>query len=313
LKVKKAKRFKKPILLLPSAGVIFAGLMLIVSPATAMFTFKTVGTIEGILMMLSFTVVGILEISTSRSIAGTQIGEWPGIMRALVLAAVLHMFLLVLTAGLIFELNLIALALDALAIVLLLIFRKAFMPSKEEVEASLKRFGRTTIKTVNKCPKCSGIVDIDWVLCPDCGTHLPHVCAKCGTEIKEGEHSCCHCGTVIDISPSLVNMVETLKRNAETEAAPETRSAHYARLGDGLLKAGRPDEAVEAYRAAIGYTRYDRKRTNFMVKMAVVLANKGRVDEADKLLSEAMSIDPADVAGAQKIKESLKAEPFCPA
>jgi len=313
LKVKKAKRFKKPILLLPSAGVIFAGLMLIVSPAMAMFTFKTVGTIEGILMMLLYTVVGIMEISTSRSIAGTQVGEWPGLMRALVLAAVLHTILLYLTAGTIFDLNLIALALDALAIVLLLIFRKAFMPSKKEVEASLKRFGRTTIKIVNKCPKCGGIVDIDWMLCPDCGTHLPQVCAKCGTEIKEGERSCCKCGTVIEISPSMIKMVETLQRNAETEAAPETRSAHYARLGDGLLKAGRPDEAVEAYRTAIGYTHFDRKRTNFMVKMAVVLANKGRADEADKLLDEAMSIDPSDVAGAQKVKESLKAGPVCPA
>ncbi|MCX6651719.1 MAG: tetratricopeptide repeat protein [Methanomassiliicoccales archaeon] len=309
----KVRKFKKLILLLPSAGVIFAGLMLIISPVMAMFSFKTVGTIEGIFMLLVFTVFGIWEISTSRAIAGTQIGEWPGVMKALGIAVVLHLFLLLLTADLILQLNLAALALEALAIVLLLIYRKAFMPSKEEVEASLKRFGRTTVKVVSQCPKCSGVVDIDWVRCPDCGTYLPHICANCGTEIKEGEHSCCQCGTVIENSPSLLKMVETLRKTAESEAAPETRSAHYARLGDGLLKAGKPDEAVEAYRTAINHTRYERKRTNLMVKMAVVMANKGHMEEADKLLTEAMSLDPEDVAGAKKVMESLRAEPTCPA
>jgi tetratricopeptide (TPR) repeat protein len=120
----------------------------------------------------------------------------------------------------------------------------------------------------------------------------------------------------MEVSASLISMVDTLRRTAEMDGAPETRSARYARLGDGLLKIGSLDEAVEAFRKAIDSTQFTRKRTNFMVKMAVVMANKGRLDEADKLLVDAMTLDPEDVAGAQKIMEELRKVPteaVCPA
>jgi len=93
------------------------------------------------------------------------------------------------------------------------------------------------------------------------------------------------------------------------DAAPETRSARYARLGDGLLKVGQLDEAVEAFRTAIHYTNFDRKRTNFMVKMAVVMANKGSIAEADQLLDAALKLDPQDISGAQKVMTELHKAP----
>jgi tetratricopeptide (TPR) repeat protein len=111
-------------------------------------------------------------------------------------------------------------------------------------------------------------------------------------------------------------MVDTLRRTAEMAGAPETRSARYARLGNGLLKIGKLDEAVEAFKKAIDSTQFTRKRTNFMVKMAVVMANKGRLDEADRLLVEAVTLDPEDMAGAKKVMEELRKTPnegVCPA
>ncbi|MCG7840541.1 MAG: hypothetical protein MIO87_01380, partial [Methanomassiliicoccales archaeon] len=75
----------------------------------------------------------------------------------------------------------------------------------------------------------------------------------------------------------------------------------------------RLDEAVEAFRTAIHYTQFNRKRTNFMVKMAVVMANKGRLQEADQLLGAAIQLDPEDVAGAKRVLEELRKPPTCPA
>jgi predicted TPR repeat methyltransferase len=53
-----------------------------------------------------------------------------------------------------------------------------------------------------------------------------------------------------------------------------------------------------------------------MVKMAVVMANKGRMQEADELLDAALKIDPQDVSGAQKVLTELHKAPTnetCPA
>jgi len=308
-------KVKKPILLLPSIGVILAGLVLIISPVTAIFIFRSISTVVGIIMMLIFAVVGIWEISLSRTIAGTQVGEWPGIMKTLMVAIFLRLIALLLTDDLIQVLNLVALGLEGLSFALVYVYRQAFMPSDEEVEAALKRFSSVSVKTVAQCPKCSAVVEADWTLCPDCGTRLPHFCPSCGTEIKEGETSCCKCGLAIEVPTSLLQTVDTLRKTAEMDAAPETRSARYARLGDGLLKVGQLDEAVEAFRTAIQFTQFDRKRTNFMVKMAVVMANKGRTSEADQLLDAALQLDPEDVAGAKRVMAELRKGPgaTCPA
>ncbi|TFG56295.1 MAG: hypothetical protein E4H30_04735 [Methanomassiliicoccus sp.] len=306
-------KVKKPILLLPSASVIFAGLILIISPVMAVFAFRTLETVTGIMFMLLFTVVGVWEISTFRAIAGTRIGEWSGIMKTLIGSIVLRLIILFLTVDLLFMLNLAALGLEGLAVLLVYINKVSFMPTEEEVQSSLKRFARMSIKTVSQCPKCSAVVEADWTLCPDCGTHLPRFCGKCSTEVKESELACCKCGTVMEPPTSLIIMVDTLRKTAELNAASETRSARYARLGDGLLKVGRLDEAVEAFRTAIHYTQFNRKRTNFMVKMAVVMANKGRLQEADQLLGAAIQLDPEDVAGAKRVLEELRKPPTCPA
>jgi len=302
-------KVKKPVLLLPAIGLIFAGLVLIISPATAIFVFKSVGTVFGIILMLLFTVVGVWEISLSRTIASSQVGEWPGIMKALIIALFLRLIALFLTADLVQLLNLVALGLEVLAIVLVYAYRPSFMPNQEEVAAALKRFSTVAVKAGAHCPKCKSVVEADWTLCPDCGTRLPKYCAKCNTKIMENETSCSKCGNKIEVPASLLLMVETLRRTAEMDAAPETRSARYARLGDGLLKVGQLDEAVEAFRTAIHYTNFDRKRTNFMVKMAVVMANKGSIAEADQLLDAALKLDPQDVSGAQKVMAELHKAP----
>ena len=63
---------------------------------------------------------------------------------------------------------------------------------------------------------------------------------------------------------------------------------------------------MEAYRKAISLTSYPRKRTNFMVQAARILANTGYSAEAAKLLDEAMTIDPADIAGAQAVRSEIR-------
>ena len=302
-------KVKKPLLLLPAVGLIFAGLILIISPPMAIFDFRSVSTVLGIVLMLLFTVVGVWEISMSRTIATSQVGEWPGIMKTLVVALVMRFIAIVLTEDLVQILNLVSLGLEVMALALVYVYKPTFMPNKEEVEAALRRFSTVAVKAGAQCPKCKAVVEADWTLCPDCGTRLPKFCAKCGTKIKEGEGSCCKCGTKMEVPASLTLMVETLRKTAELDAAPETRSARYARLGDGLLKIGQLDEAVEAFRTAIHYTNFDRKRTNFMVKMAVVMANKGSISEADQLLDAALKLDPQDVSGAQKVLAELHKAP----
>ncbi|MDD1771288.1 MAG: zinc ribbon domain-containing protein [Methanomassiliicoccales archaeon] len=299
-------KMKKPVLLIPALGVIFAGIMLIISPALAIFAYESVGSIAGVVLMLLFVVVSFWLMSTSRAILGTQVGEWPGIMKALVISLVLQLVAVALTKDIVFILNLVAAGLEGLALLLVYVYKPSFMPTAAEAEAAMRRFARVSIKTASKCPKCTAMVESEWTLCPECGTSLPRFCAKCNTNINENETACSKCGAVIETPASLLIMVNTLRKTAELEAEPETRSARYARLGDGLLKIGHLDEAVEAFRTAINYTKYDRKRTNFMVKMAVVMANKGNLNEADRLLADALRIDPQDVAGANKVIADLR-------
>jgi Tfp pilus assembly protein PilF len=50
--------------------------------------------------------------------------------------------------------------------------------------------------------------------------------------------------------------------------------------------------------------------------MAVVMANKGSVAEADQLLDAALKLDPQDISGAQKVMAELHKAPeskTCPA
>jgi RNA polymerase subunit RPABC4/transcription elongation factor Spt4 len=307
-------KVNKPILLLPSIGVIFAGIILCISPFMGIFAYRSLGTITGIIFLLLFTMVGIWEVFLFRAIGGTQVGEWPGIMKTLTVAMLLRLVILLSMRDVMLVLNLVALGIEGSALFIIYLNHQAFMPTEEEILATTRRFSQASVKTVAKCPKCSAVVEADWTLCPDCGTRLPRFCAKCGTEIKEDEQVCSNCGTRLEVPISLINMVDTLRKTAEMDdAAPETRSARYARLGEGLLKIGRLEEAIEAFRTAIHYTQFDRKRTNFMVKMAVVMANKGLMEEAEKLLDAAQQLDPEDVAGACKVREGLYQNSASPA
>jgi cytochrome c-type biogenesis protein CcmH/NrfG len=101
--------------------------------------------------------------------------------------------------------------------------------------------------------------------------------------------------------------VDMFRKLTEEDSLPETKAVHYARLGEALLKNGQPEEAVEAYRNAIKLTAYPRKRTNFMVQTARILANTGHDRDASKLVDEALAIDPMDHAGANKVRIEITA------
>ena len=128
-------KVKKPLLLLPAIGLIFAGLILIITPPTAIFVFKSVTTVIGIILMLLFTVVGVWEMSVARTVAISQVGEWPGIMKTLLVALVLRLVAILLTDDLILLLNQVAMGFEVLALALVFVYKPSFMPSSDEVAA----------------------------------------------------------------------------------------------------------------------------------------------------------------------------------
>ena len=147
--------------------------------------------------------------------------------------------------------------------------KEYFQPSKEELENALRKVGGATVKSVSECPRCKELVELDWSLCPNCGSALPKFCANCGEELKIIQDTCPKCGAKVEAPASLKAMIQTLKASAESPAMQETRSARYARLAEAQLKGGDVEGAIESYKKAIQYTEFNRKRTNFMVKMAV--------------------------------------------
>jgi len=88
----------------------------------------------------------------------------------------------------------------------------------------------------------------------------------------------------------------------------ETRSARYARLAEAQLKSGDVDGAVDSYQKAIRSTEFNRKRTNFMVKMALILYNSGKKEDAMKLLESSLEMEPEDWAGARKVMDGIRAD-----
>ncbi len=162
-----------------------------------------------------------------------------------------------------------------IAFVIIYVNKDFFAPPKEDIEASMKRLKVTGVKTVFDCPNCKSLVEADWHSCPSCGTVLPKFCVNCGTPVDENIKQCPKCGTEIRASVAIANLIETLRQTAELPASPETKSVRYEKYAEALIKGGRTDEAIEAYRTAIHYTQFYRKQTNFMVKMAVVYHNTG--------------------------------------
>lgn len=311
---------KKFLVLRPLAiWMVVASILSIITVFLLTFYYQQLSSVAGFLLLLVVIFLAVYELGTVRSLWMSQEGEWGSILRAIgvnIPFRAYFVFLLwnsytphmvtsdrnLLDAMLI--LNVATLIVETYAFALVLIKKSYFQPSQEEVENVLRRV-QTTVKASDSCPNCKEIVEADWCCCPNCGTELPRFCASCNAPVRPNDIKCSECGAEVAKIAAIESLIATLKNLAEEPASSETRSVRYARLGEALLKGGRLDEAIEAYRTAIHYTQFDRKRTNFMVKMAVIYNNSGKVEEAGQMLDAALQLDPEDWAGAAKKKESL--------
>ena len=321
---------RKNMLLKPlAAWLIVAGIVTIVSIFYAVFVAHTIGVVLGILLMLVLALVSAWEMNVARSVWGSQVGERKNIVRSMTAALLCRAMLVYLvldlnTVGMIGRFQSLPSGEQAGLVILMLSFISAvfeisvlvvaikkkeyFQPSKEELENDLRRAGGTKVRSVPECPKCKELVGLDWSLCPNCGSVLPKCCANCGEDLRMDQETCPKCGAKVEPRESLKTMIQTLKVSAEAPAMPETRSARYARLAEAQMRGGDVEGAIGSYRMAIRFTEFDRKRTNFMVRMAVILYNTGRTEETMKLLDESLQMEPEDWAGARKVMEKIRAD-----
>jgi len=319
---------RRNILLKPlAAWLVIAGLITIVSIFYAIFASHTIDAIVGILITLVLIIVASWEMTVARSVWGSQIGERDNIIRCMLVCLLVHVFLIYLIldanalgnighfdsltsgqqAGLILTFLSIISAIVELSVLVVAVKKKEYyQPSKEDLENAMRKIGGATVKSVSQCPKCKELVELDWNLCPNCGSRLPKFCAHCGEELKVIHDICPKCGTKVEAPASMRVMIQTLRSSAESPAMQETRSARFARLAEAQLKDGDVEGAIESYGKAIQNTEFDRKRTNFMVKMAVVLDNSGRKDEAIKMLDASLELDPEDWAGAKMVISQIR-------
>jgi tetratricopeptide (TPR) repeat protein len=316
----------KKLVLRPIAlWMIVASILSVITVFLLTFDFKMLSTIIGYLLLLLVVFLGVYEIGTVRSLWMSQEGEWSGILKAIGINIPFRIyFVLMLFAtykanmvasersllDYLLVLNIITLVVELVAVVFVYVKKPYFQPPQEEVEAMLRRV-KTAAKSVMKCPHCREVVEADWTCCPSCGTELPRMCTGCGAPIKHGDEKCSACGAEVARVMAIDGLIHTLQDLSEQPASPETRSVRYARYAEALLKGGRLDDAIESYRKAIHFTQFDRKRTNFMVKMAVVYENSGRRKEAMEMLEAAIQLDPLDWAGAVKKKNLFLSGPTC--
>lgn len=321
---------RKNMLLKPlAAWLIIAGLLTIITIFYAIFAAHTIGVIAGILLMLVLVLVAAWEMTVARSVWGSQVGERENIIRSMSVSLLFRIFLIYLIldpsafgrighfgsmdsgqqAGIVLVVLSIVSAVVEVSILIIATIKKVyFQPSREELENALRKVSGAAIKSVSECPKCKELVELDWSSCPNCGSALPKYCAGCGEELKTIQDTCPRCGAKVETTESLKAMVQTLKASAESPAMQETRSARYARLAEAQLKSGEVQDAIESYRKAIQCTEFNRKRTNFMVKMALILYNTGKKEEAMKLLETSLEMEPEDWAGARKVIDGIKAD-----
>ena len=292
------------------------------------FYLGIVGSTAGFLIALILVFVSAFLIVTARPVWGAQIGERLGIMRTIAMDLPLRLILIYLFYGpyvdtltdatkdqmavSLFISNVISLIFELITFLFVFWKKEYFVPAKEEIESSMKRLKVTGVKTVSDCPSCKNLVEADWHSCPSCGTVLPKFCVNCGTPVDENIKQCPKCGTEIRASVAIANLIETLRQTAELQASPETKSVRYEKYAEALIKGGRTDEAIEAYRTAIHYTQFYRKQTNFMVKMATVYHNTGRDKQALDLCDASLELDPQDWAGAKALKDQILAVPAPP-
>lgn len=259
--------------------------------------------------------------STARAIYRSEMGSWRGSLNLVILSLLGRAFLIYVNYKVYLDpkgkddfvfalliLNLVFLVVEGITVLLLYHFKDVFMPTEQERQVAMRKLSGPLVKTVSECPNCHEIIEKEWVLCPQCGTHLPRHCANCGHELKTKGEKCPSCGASVEHSEAVQKSIQSLKIIADQDSRPEARSVRFARLADAYLKAGEIDLALETYRKAIHYTKFRRKQSNFMVKMAMVLHNDGRNDEALQVLEGALELDPQDTAGALEIKNQILAQ-----
>ncbi len=311
----------RPILKVFALGLLLGGIMTAIS---SIYLFMidakyAYGTLTGIVLVLGGIVLTGLELTCFLPIfrieqgSGAQTRSWvflAFLMRILIIYTALiagsspdKLFILILLI-----LNIIALVFEAVLLILISVLKKEFQPTEEEIRVRMRRMGRSTVKTVSDCPNCHEIIEKEWILCPQCGTALPRLCANCGQLLTGRVEKCSNCGAIIEEQESIRRNVQTLITISEEEAKPEAKSIRYARLAEAYLKSGEIDVALETYRKAIHFTEFDQKRCNFLVKMANVLHNAGRDEEAMKILDASIELDPTDIAGAKAVKGQIKAD-----
>jgi tetratricopeptide (TPR) repeat protein len=322
------------VLFKPASIVFIAGGVLLLSVAVYAFIGRSAdayGTLSGVLLLLFLFIVGGLEISHFRPTWNIEQGAYKSTVYSLILSILSRLFTIYVMWSIhvhdlgaklpgtttpkpedmiltwLIAASVVMAILEVLVLLLVILKRTQFMPTEEEIKATLTRIGGPRVRSVSECPNCRELVEKDWELCPQCGTRLPRKCANCGALLPKGVGRCPSCGADVVRSEALLKSIATLKQISEEEARPEARSVRYARLAEAFLKAGDADSALEAYRKATHFTEYDRKRTNFMTKMAVILHNAGRNDEAMKMIDGAMQLDPQDFAGASIIRDQMQA------
>jgi tetratricopeptide (TPR) repeat protein len=290
------------------------------------------GTLLGVVIVIAYLVIAAMEIGLARPMFNVEEGIYKSAMSTIGIALLLRIFLIFtafLNQGINYSvfyypvqptgdqfynslifLNFVFAIGEGVVLLLLYANKQLFMPSAEEIENILRRMGKARVKTGSECPVCHEIVEKDWVLCPQCGTNLPRKCASCGKQLEGRSEKCPSCGALIEKPENLMNNIETLKMLSEQEARPEAKSVRYARLAEAYLKAGELEMAYEMYRKAIQYTEFDRKRTNFMVRLAVVMHNAGNDQGAMEVLQAALTLDPDDAAGAAATVRQINAWQF---
>ncbi|MGD0056389.1 MAG: tetratricopeptide repeat protein [Methanomassiliicoccales archaeon] len=295
-------------LMLKPAGIwlVIGGLLTFGASVWIFIVEGVFGTTIGTLLILLLFLIGGLEISSARPVWRAEVGGWKGIMTSLGLSILFRAMMVYYSRDLyLFWIGAVVGVGEFLIFLSLYINRGLFLPSEEERAAVMGKIEASSVKTFAECPNCHAIVEPEWESCPDCGASLSKFCAKCGEPLGKGVAKCPCCGAEVEKSAALLKMIGTLRTSAEEDVPPETKSSRYAKLAEGLLKGGEIAQALDSYDKAIENTGFDRKRCHFMVKMATILKNTGRTDEAITLLDEAIETDPADYAGAAKLKNEI--------
>jgi tetratricopeptide (TPR) repeat protein len=288
--------------------MLIGGIIMLISPLMLIYD-SQVDTVIGIILTLIFIIFASFEIGAARISIKGEIGGWNGVVNALLIALLARVIMIFLAKDWYFYANAI-IGVGELGILMILYRRKdLFMPPAEEIEKAMKRLAGPTVKVASECPTCHEVVEINWEACPYCGTKLKKQCGNCGTELEETVVNCPNCGTLIESMEAITKTIESLNQSIKELDSTEARASQYAKLGENLLKAGDNEGALDAYTEAIKNTEFTRKRSYFMVKMARILKNMGKENEALEILDTAMELDPEDYAGAAEMKQVIISPP----